>query len=538
MEEKRQPQPDKKESKLVLSPEIEKYVQILRKDPRSPVFAALSDAYRKGGLLDEAIAVANEGLKHNPNYTTGRIALGRAYYDKEDLDRAMDELGRVVKAMPDNIIAHRLIADIFIKKSDSDSAIKELKTVLYLSPNDKETKALLATLTGSPAGQPAQKQAPLQQPAEPQKPAPEILTPETESPLPPAAELQPPAQNPEEQVSEQLPQAGKTEREGFQQGEKPETADKDNIPSEQYEQPRQPVPEPEQPAEQQSVAEPEKQEAPPPVSDSESDAASVESELETALNKPVLEPEAEQPFPQPAPALEPAKEDAPSGMFHEPPARPEEPEIRQSDSGAEMKEEVKTEELEAVFDELSESAMSPPEVVSAPAVEPVKQEPETSEQGSMDIGQKKPEIIETKALDLEITKSERTDEPEKAGIKLEEPQERKPTSPQTSELQSEDIQTVTMADLYVKQGHFDKAYQIYKKILLKNPDSPIIRARFINVKKLMESKQPDLTEAEVHKKIEVLKEQEPKPQKTEQPDTVKENMKRLNSWLDKIKKGG
>lgn len=537
MEEKRQPQPDKKESKLVLSPEIEKYVLILRKDPRSPVFAALSDAYRKGGLLDEAIAVANEGLKHNPNYTTGRIALGRAYYDKEDLDRAMDELGRVVKAMPDNIIAHRLIADIFIKRSDSDSAIKELKTVIFLSPNDKEAKALLATLTGSPAGQPAQKQALLQQTAEPQKPAPEILKPETVSPPPPAAEPQPPAQNPEEQVSEPLPQAGKTERESFQQGEKPEAADKDTIVPEHYEQPKQPEPEPEQPAVQQSVAEPEKQEA-PPVSNSESEAASVESELETALNMPVSEPETKQPFLQPEPALEPVKEDAPPGVFHEPPAQPEEPEIRQSNTGAEMKEEVKTEELEAVFDELSESAMSPPAVVSAPAEESVTPEQVTPEQESMDLGQQKPESIETKALDLEITQPERTDEPEKSGIQLEEQQEQKPTSPQTSELQSEDIQTVTMADLYVKQGHFDKAYQIYKKILLKNPDSPIIRARFINVKKLMESKQPDLTEAEVHKKIEVLKEQEPKPQKTEQPDTVKENMKRLNSWLEKIKKGG
>ncbi len=61
MDEKRQPHPDKKDDKFVISPEIEKYMQILHKDPKSPVFAALSEAYGKGGLPDEAVATATEG---------------------------------------------------------------------------------------------------------------------------------------------------------------------------------------------------------------------------------------------------------------------------------------------------------------------------------------------------------------------------------------------------------------------------------------------------------------------------------------------
>ncbi|MCL4558421.1 MAG: hypothetical protein M1491_07300, partial [Deltaproteobacteria bacterium] len=109
-----------------------------------------------------------------------------------------------------------------------------------------------------------------------------------------------------------------------------------------------------------------------------------------------------------------------------------------------------------------------------------------------------------------------------------------PTGPQ-----GEDIQTITMADLYVKQGHLDKAYQMYKKILLKSPDSPVVRTKFIKVKKLMESKEPEELSAEFEKeKIIALKRQEPGPPKMEGTDAVKENMKRLNAWLDKIKKGG
>ena len=91
MEDKGQPQQEKKTNTFVISPEIERHMQILRKDPKSPVFAILSEAYRKGGLLDEAIATAVEGLKHNPNYISGRVALGRAYFDKGEMDKAVEE---------------------------------------------------------------------------------------------------------------------------------------------------------------------------------------------------------------------------------------------------------------------------------------------------------------------------------------------------------------------------------------------------------------------------------------------------------------
>ncbi len=37
--------------------------------------------------------------------------------------------------------------------------------------------------------------------------------------------------------------------------------------------------------------------------------------------------------------------------------------------------------------------------------------------------------------------------------------------------------TKTLADIYFKQGHFDKAYEIYKALSEKNPSDPEIQER-------------------------------------------------------------
>jgi len=47
---------------------IEKYQIQLEKDPKSQVFAPLSEAYRKMGLLEEAFRIAVRGVQFNPQF--------------------------------------------------------------------------------------------------------------------------------------------------------------------------------------------------------------------------------------------------------------------------------------------------------------------------------------------------------------------------------------------------------------------------------------------------------------------------------------
>ena len=79
-----------------VTPEIKKYQAMLETNPASRVFASLAELYRKQGMLDEAISLCLKGLKAHPAYVSGRVVLGRAYFDKGLVREAAQELEKVV----------------------------------------------------------------------------------------------------------------------------------------------------------------------------------------------------------------------------------------------------------------------------------------------------------------------------------------------------------------------------------------------------------------------------------------------------------
>lgn len=166
------------------SAEIGKYLDILAKDPDSRVFAPLAEAYRKAGLLDDAIETAREGLSVHPNYLGGRVALGRALFEKKSYAEAAEELRKVVKAAADNIIAHKVLGQIALAQGSLPDAEKSFRMVVMLDPHDKEAKQALADIgAGGPA--PA---APAAAPAAPAEPAALGVAPAAAAVPPPAAE--------------------------------------------------------------------------------------------------------------------------------------------------------------------------------------------------------------------------------------------------------------------------------------------------------------------------------------------------------------
>jgi tetratricopeptide (TPR) repeat protein len=122
---------------------IEKYQILLDKDPKSQVFAPLTEAYRKMGLLEEAFRIAVRGVQFNPNFSGGRIALAKVFLERDNLAAAVDELEKAVELSPDNILAHQLLAECYLKSKRPKDALKSFKMVLYLAPaNDKAGKAV------------------------------------------------------------------------------------------------------------------------------------------------------------------------------------------------------------------------------------------------------------------------------------------------------------------------------------------------------------------------------------------------------------
>jgi tetratricopeptide (TPR) repeat protein len=117
-------------------PYFREYLRRFQEDPTSRVFAPLAEAYRRLGRIDDAIEICREGLGHHPDFHGGRVALAKCYIDKKLFGEARAELERVVQSVPENLLAQRLLGDVYLALRDSVSALHCYKMALLLSPTD------------------------------------------------------------------------------------------------------------------------------------------------------------------------------------------------------------------------------------------------------------------------------------------------------------------------------------------------------------------------------------------------------------------
>jgi tetratricopeptide (TPR) repeat protein len=128
---------------------IEKLKERVSKDPTSKLFVPLAEEYRKAGMHDEAIEVLKTGIEHQPGYMSARAALGKIYLEKDMKLEAEEEFAKVVKAIPDNLFAHRKLADIYKEMGQREKAAEQYRTVLALNPLDEEAQLHLKQLEGA-----------------------------------------------------------------------------------------------------------------------------------------------------------------------------------------------------------------------------------------------------------------------------------------------------------------------------------------------------------------------------------------------------
>ena len=128
------------------SPLIYNYLKKYQEDPTSRIFAPLAEAYRKAGLIDEAIEIAEEGLKIHPHFVGGRVALARALFDKKLYEEVLSELAAVVQDVPDNLVAQRLVGESSLMLGRTNDALNAYKMLLYFSPTDPEIGGIVREL--------------------------------------------------------------------------------------------------------------------------------------------------------------------------------------------------------------------------------------------------------------------------------------------------------------------------------------------------------------------------------------------------------
>ena len=127
-------------------PVIYTYLKKFQEDPSSRVFAPLAEAYRKAGMVEEAVSIAREGLQVHPGFIGGRVALARALFDQQKYTEVVEEIKKFINDVPDNLIAQRLLAESSLLLGNHVDALAAYKMLLYFHPGDVEIAQIVREL--------------------------------------------------------------------------------------------------------------------------------------------------------------------------------------------------------------------------------------------------------------------------------------------------------------------------------------------------------------------------------------------------------
>jgi tetratricopeptide (TPR) repeat protein len=123
---------------------IERYQLEYEKNPKSKVFAPLAEAYRKMGLIDEALSICRRGVMIHPDFASGRVAFAKALLEKKAYAEALTQLEKAIQLSPDNLLAHSLTGETLLEMRKPKAALKAFKMVLFLNPDDARARQAVA----------------------------------------------------------------------------------------------------------------------------------------------------------------------------------------------------------------------------------------------------------------------------------------------------------------------------------------------------------------------------------------------------------
>jgi len=148
--------------------EIEELIDLVRRDPGSPAFIDLAEAYLSLGRPKDAIKVGNVGLEATPDSLEGRVVLARAFAALHQWKEAQGELLRVVKVDRSNRVGFALLGEVLLRRNDYERAVPVLQHAQNLDPTSPSILSML-------------KRARMNQPLDPPPPMPQPMPPRGET---------------------------------------------------------------------------------------------------------------------------------------------------------------------------------------------------------------------------------------------------------------------------------------------------------------------------------------------------------------------
>src|ERR1700753_2774875 len=107
--------------------EIEELIDLVRRDPASPAFIDLAEAYLALGRPRDAVGVSNLGLGEAPDNMEARVFLARAHAALNQWKEAQGELLRVVKVDRSNRRGFALLGEVLLRRQDYERAVPVLQ---------------------------------------------------------------------------------------------------------------------------------------------------------------------------------------------------------------------------------------------------------------------------------------------------------------------------------------------------------------------------------------------------------------------------
>jgi tetratricopeptide (TPR) repeat protein len=131
--------------------EIEELIDLVRRDPASPAFIDLGEAYLALGRPRDALQIGSMGLEAAPESLEGRVMVARAYASLHQWKEAQGELLRVVKVDRSNRQGFALLGEVLLRRQDFERAVPVLQHAQNLDPTSPQ---ILSMLKRARAGQP------------------------------------------------------------------------------------------------------------------------------------------------------------------------------------------------------------------------------------------------------------------------------------------------------------------------------------------------------------------------------------------------
>ena len=127
--------------------EIRQFEARLAREPTSQAYAALAEAYRRAGRVEEAVTLCREGLARHPAYATTRLVLAKALLEQRGRrGGARAEIQRFLAGEAEHEPALRIAVECALRAGDPAAALGYARRLSALDPHDRGVQGLTRAL--------------------------------------------------------------------------------------------------------------------------------------------------------------------------------------------------------------------------------------------------------------------------------------------------------------------------------------------------------------------------------------------------------